>query len=601
MEHTATPTLDRVPIDVDDGIGSPIDGLDAFGADSDAAKSSPSATRIRARRILKAGPFIFGLAFCSYLALALLLDFKYHAYPPADAFSRMANGFYILYSNDRHLAAIGFVWEPLQSIADLVVLLGNHLWPDLSHINMAGSLVSALSMAGAVYQMCAALREWGVSRAPRIVLTASFALNPMILYYGANGMSEALFLFTLTTCTRYLLRWMHDGDLRSLAYSAVALGFCYLTRNEAATAALVGGLAVGAVSYWRAQGRRAPRLRTAMSDLLIFVAPAFTAAVGWATISYVIIGQFLDGGALSVRLAHQRQDYSTLSQRVVYVVHAVGALAPFLPVLVAVAAVVAIKRKDPRVLAPVAVFGGSLGFDMISYLGNAIDSALRYWIALIPLGVMILGCLVAAIQTPAPARVGVPARTRSSRAGPRIAGALAALLLTLVVMIPTTASTASGLLNPRIGVEESQQIGFIFHPNDPKFKHTETLPFVNSMDRYFEALHLPDGDVLVDNADSTGCVPQMIVTSDQPRLFVIPNDRDFQRTLADPIAFHTYYLLVPDPATLDEASELSTTYPTLWKTGAGFTKLVHKFQPTSGSGCTDFRLFHVLRHSPEGS
>ena len=42
---------------------------------------------------------------------------------------------------------------PLQSLADMVFLLGNHLWPALSHNNMAGSLVSALAMAGAVYQM----------------------------------------------------------------------------------------------------------------------------------------------------------------------------------------------------------------------------------------------------------------------------------------------------------------------------------------------------------------------------------------------------------------------------------------------------------------
>ncbi len=131
----------------------------------------------------------------------------------------MANGFYVLYSGDPHLAAVGFVWEPLQSIADMVFLLGNHLWPALSHNDMAGSLVSALAMAGAVYQILLALREWGVSRAPRLVLTAFFALDPMILYYGGNGMSEGLYLFTLVTSTRYLLRWMHDRDLRSLAYA----------------------------------------------------------------------------------------------------------------------------------------------------------------------------------------------------------------------------------------------------------------------------------------------------------------------------------------------------------------------------------------------
>ena len=160
-----------------------------------------------------------------------------------------------------HLAAVGFVWDPLTSVADMVFLLGNHLWPALSHNDMAGSLVSALAMAGAVYQTSAALREWGVARTPRLTLTAFFALNPMILYYGGNGMSEGLYLFTLIASTRDLLRWMRDGDLRSLAYSAVALGLCYLTRNEAALAALFGGFAVGFVSFRRSSGQTHSRLR----------------------------------------------------------------------------------------------------------------------------------------------------------------------------------------------------------------------------------------------------------------------------------------------------------------------------------------------------
>jgi hypothetical protein len=540
------------------------------------------------------GRIVFLFAFGLYLVVAILLDFKYKIVP-ADAFSRMANGFYVLYSRDPHLAAFGFVWEPLQSLADMVVLLGNHLWPALSHDEMAGSLVSALAMAGAVYQVSAALREWGVSRAPRLVLTALFALDPMIVYYGGNGMSEALYLFTLVTSARYLLRWMRDGDLRSLAYSAVALGFCYLTRNEAALAAMLGGASVGLVSYWRAEGDRKSRIRTGASDLVLFGAPAFVAALGWAVCSYVIIGAFVDGGSLSVRLAHQREGpHSTLHDRLLYDVHAFSALVPFLPILLVVAAVVAFRRRDPRILAPLSVIGGGLAFDMLSYLSNSIGSALRYWIAVIPLGVLILGSLVAAVQTPRRSRVAVPVRARSSGGGVPGLGVLAALGLVLVVMIPTIVFTGSGMLNKKVGVEEAQQIGYIFRPSD-KTLDTKVYPFAQTVDRYLESRHLPDGDVLVDNADSSGCVPQIVVRSSQPKLFVIPNDRDFQRTLADPIAFHARYLLVPDPTGSNEPGEVNATYPTLWKTGAGFAKMAHSFN--AQSACTDYRLFYVLRHS----
>jgi hypothetical protein len=599
MKHTATSTLVRpstVGPEVDVEVASPSPPPAAEHPRHVQTPQLPRSVRSPdAPRLLGEGKTVFLLAFGIYLVVAVLLDFKYKVYP-ADAFSRMANGFYVIYSSDPHLAAIGFVWEPLQSLADLVVLLGNHIWPALSHDEMSGSLVSALAMAGATFQMCAALREWGVSRVPRLVLTAFFALDPMIAYYAGNGMSEALYLFTLITSTRYLLRWMHNGDLRSLAYSAAALAFCYLTRNEAALAALFGGLAVALVTYCRAKGSRGARAKRGASDLLIFGAPAFIAALGWAICSYVIIGAFIDGGALQVRLAHQTGLGGTLFHRVCYETDAILALAPFLPILLVIAAVVAFRRRDPRILAPLSVLGGSLSFDTFSYLSNSIDAALRYWIAAVPLGVLLLGAVIAAMQTPRPARPVELVATHSQVTGLPDLGALFAFCLVLLVMMPTLVSTASSMLNPGIGIEESAQIGFIFKPHDKSLTPRDVYPFAESLDAYLATQHLRDSDVLVDNADSTGCVAQIIVMSSQPKVFVIPNDRAFQRVLADPIAFHTRYLLVPDPSTLSEPGELNNTYPTLWKTGAGFSKLVHQFQGGK-SACPDYRLFHVVRHT----
>ena len=364
MEHTAASTLIRDQ-EVERGVETLAEQAEIPRPREVRPVTRNDDQRSLGRRLVTEGRIVFLLALGVYLVVAILLDFKYRTFA-LDSFSRMANGFYIIYSRDPHLSAVGFVWDPLTSVADMVVLTGNHLWPALSHNNMAGSLVSSLAMAGAVYQLCAALREWGVSRIPRLVLTAFFALNPMIVYYGANGMSEGLFLFTLMASTRYLLRWMHDGDLRSLAYGAVALGFCYLTRNEAALAALLGGVAVGVVSYWRTDGRRPSRIRAAMSDLAIFGAPAFTAAVGWAVVSYVITGQYfaqiqsIYGSAAQEKLlAHK-----TLHGRILYEFHAVAAFAPLLPILLIAAVAVARWRRDPRMLAPLTVLGGALGFDM---------------------------------------------------------------------------------------------------------------------------------------------------------------------------------------------------------------------------------------------
>ena len=70
-----------------------------------------------------------------------------------DTISRMANGFYVIHSRDPHLGAIGFVWNPLSSLADLPLLSLNSLWPSLASHDVAGTTMSALAMACATYQL----------------------------------------------------------------------------------------------------------------------------------------------------------------------------------------------------------------------------------------------------------------------------------------------------------------------------------------------------------------------------------------------------------------------------------------------------------------
>ena len=325
MEHTASPTLIRGA-----QVETPVE------PDSRPENSRPVDLRggrideTRRQHLVTEGRSVFLLCFGIYFTVAWLLDLKYRAFIP-DAFSHMANGFYILYSRDPHLAAVGFVWPPLQSIADTVFLLGNHLWPALSHNDMAGSMVSGLAVAGAAFQILAVLREWGVSQIPRLVLTACFALNPMMLLYAGNGMSEGLYMFTLVASTRYLLRWIHKGDLRSLAYAAVALAFSYLARDEALGGLALAAVVVGVVSISRAVGSGLSRIKTAMADVVIFVAPPFVAVAGWAVTSYVITGVFF-GQFSSIYDNSSEVQYAkhlTLHGRLLYEVHAVGAPGTF--------------------------------------------------------------------------------------------------------------------------------------------------------------------------------------------------------------------------------------------------------------------------------
>jgi hypothetical protein len=543
------------------------------------------------RRLSSEGAIVFVVAIALYLVISVLLDFKYKSFP-GDAVSRMGNGFYILYSRDAHLAAIGFVWEPLTSFADMVFLLGNHVWPALSHNNMAGSLTSACSMAGAAYQIHAALREWGVTRTPRLALTACFIADPMILFYSGNGMSEGLYLFTLIAATRYLLRWIHQRDLRSLAYAATELGFSYLTRNEAAASVAAGAVAVAVLSYRRQAGDRPARRRTALGDATVFAIPGVVAAVGWAITSYVITGSFFEqytsvygSSAQEAHLAHL-----PFKGRIDYELHAIGTMGPLLVLVLVSALIIAIRRRDAGILAPVTILGGALGFDVLALLNNNIQPYYRYYIVTVPIEILLVGNLLA----PRPLSLDDPVRTSHRSIGRKVLRDTAGLLVVLVALAPAFVTTAGAMFSTTIAPEESLQLAFVFdsHLNAADLAWKEHYPTIISIGNYLANLHLPNGDVIVDN--STGCVPGLITSISQPKLFAIPNDRDFQREVADPLTFHAHYILEPDPSQNPVTAE-NITYPALWKTGdAGFAKRIHQF--TSNGACPDFRLFKVLRH-----
>jgi hypothetical protein len=541
---------------------------------------------------------VAGLAFTAYLVVAILLDFVYHTLP-GDAVSRMANGFYVLYSRDPHLAAMGFVWTPLTSIADMVPLLGKDLWPALASHDFAGSLVTVFSMTGAVHQLRSALREWGVRRGARLTVTALFALNPMILFFAANGMSEALYLFALVAGTRYLLRWVRQDDARSLAFAAISLGLGYLARNETTGAAFLATLVVFAVSYSRAASARRTRQRllTAATDAMLLIGPFAVSFVGWAVASYVITRepfQQFQGNSILVKATGFKP--GTVTDRLVHEGHALFALAPAAAVVLIVGLLLAWRRKDPQVLIPLAVLGGGLGFSMATYFDGVLFPWLRYYILVIPLTAFLLGY---ALSASSPSRTHVAGRgtTESSEHAPSRrrgrSGIVEAIVVTVAVLVmaPALLTSARAMVNPTIGAGETvQSLGFIFHQHltaeDRGAK--ERYATIEAIGSYISNLNLPDGDIVVDN--DVQCVPEILTTISDNKVFVIPNDRDFQRVLADPVTFHAHYLFVPvgySPPDL-----VSVANPGLESPGNGSFRLVHDF-PARGL-CPPLRLYRVL-------
>ena len=96
-------------------------------------------------------------------------------------------------------------------------------------------------------------------------------------------------------------------------------------------------------------------------------------------------------------------------------------------------------------------------------------------------------------------------------------------------------------------------------------------------------------------ADTYGnCTPQIVTSVANSKVFVITNDHDFQRVLADPLTFGAHYLFVPQPVGVGLTDSLNEEYPTLYAHGAGFAKFVHQFN--ADGICATYRLYRVTGH-----
>lgn len=525
----------------------------------------------------------------------------------SDALSRTANGYYPLFSRDPHLAAIGFVWNPLPSLVQLPLLMLTPLWPGLAYQGVAAITQSALFMAGAVYQLHRCVRELGVNGWPAAALTALFALHPEIAYYGMNGMSEASFLFFLLLAVRQLVRWTQTRQTNPLAAAGLALGAAYLTRYEAVAAGLAVIVTVGLVGYLKTAGAPEFRRASARADALVVAAPFAFAVTAWAVTSWLIVGspfaQFTsaNGNSAQTKLAAAgisaivNQPGGTLG----YLLDQSWLLQPFGIVLLVAALVWCAKRRDLALLAPVAVLGGAYGFSVLALLAGQTFGWLRFSITLVPLAVLAAALLIRPAATAARAAVPAGALPAAHRfvgakavtdALGRWAGLLpqrrrTAVILVLLLLAAALPAAAVGLFNPGLAREESYFLTGVFAPSRASVQQREVLHRYTqdrTLAAWLDGQHLPTGSVLLDAAVGYS----VVMASSDPHQFAITPDRDFPLLLGDPKAHGVRYLVTRPVNRGTPADAISDAYPDLASNPA--FRLV-RIEPNPG----DLSAWHV--------
>ncbi|WP_242453793.1 ABC transporter [Mycolicibacterium sp. P9-64] len=542
---------------------------------------------------------VYAVALALYLAVGYWLQVR-NGFILGDALSRVSAAQSALFSRDPHLAAIGFIFTPLTSMVQIPAVLLSPLWPEMTERAFSGSIMSALFMAGGVVQILGIGTDRGLPRSYVLAITALFALNPMIVFYGANGMSEAPFIFFTSWAVRRLIMWMVDDDVHHLiAAGGIAMGLAYLTRYDAVACVAAAGVLVGVTTYLRA--RPGPRFRRALLDTLLVSGPGFAAFVGWAGASWLITGeafaQFTSQYGNAAILAQSGQPTETFTGGLTFALVCITLLAPTLVPLAVWCVIRRYRRPNWAVLlVPLMLYGAALAFQTYSYASGSTFPFLRFYIVAIPLSACLAMLAVpdgAFVPTTRPGRYAPaqpvsplpPPRRRSKLVYPAVAAAFA-------VAVPVT---VWGMGQPRYAPQE-YALGAVLAP-DPNnvtvrkaTEHRIAASFSTEREiaNYLERLNLPESSVITDTVFGFA----VTAASRQPRTFVVPSDPDFVALLNDPQNNGVRYLLAVPPTGRGISDALNVRYPTLYDTGADIATLELEI-PNDGDSQPTWRLYRV--------
>ncbi|MDE3077954.1 MAG: hypothetical protein KGJ86_21225, partial [Chloroflexota bacterium] len=225
---------------------------------------------------------LFGAIAVIYVAAAVFVTLVLHILA-GDAMSRTASASFVVLSRDPHLAAIGFIWNPLPTFVQIPLVL--ILRPFGLQV-LAGPLQSALFMAGASTVVWQLLGLYPLTASTRGFLAAAFTLNPLILTYAADGMSEGSFLFFLVGAIYFFVVWSRGRGYPALIGMAFMAAGGFMTRYEAIPFAAAGVFAL-VLGYLSDRKLDPPRLE---ASLLAYLAPVAYTVFLWMLFNWMIMG-----------------------------------------------------------------------------------------------------------------------------------------------------------------------------------------------------------------------------------------------------------------------------------------------------------------------
>ncbi len=486
--------------------------------------------------------FLSLIIFC---VVAYLLVFRLNIFL-TDSMARTRAAWQVFFSSEPKLENVGFVWAPLPTILQLPLVI----IPAMRYKGISGNLVTAICGAVSVQVLLLFLRQAKLPVIPRWLLLASFVLNPFMLFYSANGMSEVVLALFVLLATYFYLRWHQTKQLINLIICGIATSLAFLSRYDASFVAAVVTIFIG-LEYVSRKPRDPVK---AESLILIYASPvAYTIAL-WIFFNWLIMGD---------PLYFLRSAYSNAGQ----IGYQLALIPDLLPLKHNMIGSLWVGLKEATELFPVSVLATVwlaimatvrrnwiwLGIIILAwsltlfsvfniFLGQS-ALFLRYFFTTVPMGmILIVGVLIQ---------------------HPKIRTPLALLLIILV--IGSSFSTVQAMQkHTEWGQWNDRVVNAVLTGKTLNaWQDEEDLAyFINTK---------TSGYVLMDDFQGY----RVIFFSGKPWRFITPSDSTFKRYLREPYN-NIDYIMTSSTELEGELNQVNNAYPYLFKNGANWVSLEYE-------------------------
>ncbi|TBL69300.1 ArnT family glycosyltransferase [Paenibacillus thalictri] len=491
-------------------------------------------------------------------------------YVHSDAMSRVANAFYVLYSQDPHLGAIGFVWNPLPSMVELLFLVFYPLYTPLASSALAGVLMSSVFAGMTAVLLARAAVDFGLSRTFAVILSISFSCNPFIFLFGANGLSDAPFICFIMSAVIHLCHWMTRRRVGSLIKVGFLLALAFWTRYEAVPLGAAVALAILLIVLWVPVWE--PQAKTINRDLkfklfhiegtwALTMAPIFYSGLLWIWLNYLIMGNafyFLNSEYSNVA---QAQGLGTEQQFVDMMGNPLLGIWFIMKKTVyysaPLACVVLLRLWNRRwliwdFLVLLLLFVSILALQFYMLMKGTSYGWFRYFMYVFPITVAWLPYELS--------------RVRRSFVNYSIV--LAGMLASIMIL-------TSALMNPDIAPDENKYLHAAQYAADQEIEK-EVAHYLDT--------ELGNANILMDSYSAYA----IILNSKHPDKFLITSDLNFRSSLEDPVGKGVDFILSPKPNKSSALSADNQLYANFYENGMPWTKLYKEFGGR-------WRLYQIVR------